>query len=180
MTDKEDNLRVLAEGKYVRLVARGPWEWVERTNTSAAVVIIAVTGKRELVLIEEYRYPLDARVVELPAGLVGDEPGTGDEPFIEAAKRELLEETGCVSDDWRHLVEGPASPGLTNEQYILYLALNAKKIADGGGDDSEDIHVCLVPLDRVETWLQERRREGLLVDPKVYTGLYFATKQINK
>jgi ADP-ribose pyrophosphatase len=174
--EEENQRRVIAEGKYVRLVARGRWEWAERTNTSGAVVIAAVTPDRQLVLIEEYRRPLDARVVEFPAGLVGDEPGTGEEDLIEAAQRELLEEAGYVSDDWRHLVEGPASPGLTNEQYTMFLALDAKKVGEGGGDESEDIHVRLVPLDQVETWLHRARQRGLLVDPKIYTGLYFANK----
>ena len=174
--NNETERRLLAEGKYVRLVARGRWEWVERTNASMAVVIAAVTADGELVLIEEYRRPLDARVVELPAGLVGDKPGAGDENLIEAAKRELLEEAGCVSKRWKHLIEGPSSPGLTNERYTMYLALDANKLSPGGGDESEDIHVCLVPLDQVETWLQERLKQGLLVDPKVYTALYFAAK----
>ena len=149
------------------MVARGRWEWAERTNTSGAVVIVAVTSDGQLVLIEEYRRPLDARVVELPAGLVGDEPGTGEEDMIEAAKRELLEEAGCVSERWQHLIEGPSSPGLTNERYTMYLALDAKKVGDGGGDESEDIHVRLVPLDQVEAWLTAaqariaRRSQGL-------------------
>jgi ADP-ribose pyrophosphatase len=177
--NQQTDRRVLAEGKYVRLVARGRWEWAERTNTSGAVVIVAVTSDRQLVLIEEYRHPLGRRVVEFPAGLVGDEPGTSEEALIEAAKRELFEEAGCVSDNWRHLVGGPASPGLTDEQYSMFLALDAKKISEGGGDDSEDIHVCLVPLNQVETWLEERRRNGLLVDPKIYSGLYFVTKKYN-
>ena len=175
MTQQTDR-RVLAEGKYVRLVTRGRWEWAERTNTSGAVVIVAVTSDRQLVLIEEYRHPLGVRVVEFPAGLVGDEPGTSEEALVEAAKRELFEEAGCVSDKWRHLITGPASPGLTDEQYSMFLALDAKKTSVGGGDDSEDIHVCLVPLDQVESWLDERRQSGLLVDPKIYSGLYFAEK----
>jgi ADP-ribose pyrophosphatase len=58
----------------------------------------------------------------------------------------------------------------------MFLALDAIKSSPGGGDESEDIHVRLVPLDQVETWLQERLKQGLLVDPKVYTALYFAAK----
>ena len=178
-SSNEPQRRLLAEGKYIRLVARGRWEWAERTNTSGAVVIVAVTADRRLVLIEEYRRPLDARVVELPAGLVGDEPGTDNENIVEAAKRELLEEAGCVSNHWQRLIEGPSSPGLTNERYTMYLALDAEQISHGGGDESEDIHVRLVSLDQVETWLQERREQGLLVDPKVYAALYFTSKIAN-
>jgi ADP-ribose pyrophosphatase len=172
----EPQRRLLAEGKYIRLVARGRWEWAERTNTSGAVVIVALTPDRRIVFIEEYRRPLDARVVELPAGLVGDEPGTDNENVVEAAKRELLEEAGCVSNNWQRLIEGPSSPGLTNERYTMYLALDAEKTGDGGGDDTEDIHVCLVPLSEAEAWLDDRRKHGLLVDPKVYAALYFASK----
>jgi len=165
---------VLAEGKYVRLVARGRWEWAERTNTTGAAVIVAVTSKGEMVLIDQFRHPLSARVIELPAGLVGDEAGTEHEEWVEAARRELFEETGYVSDRWQYLIEGPSSPGLTNESYALFLALDARKTGDGGGDDSEDIHVRLVPLANVEIWLEEQRKAGLFVDPKVYAGLFFA------
>ena len=178
--NEENTRRVIAEGKYVRLVARGRWEWAERTNTKAAAVIVAVTMDGQMVLIEQYRHPLGAWVVELPAGLVGDDPGAEQEDWIEAARRELLEETGYVSDRWQYLLEGPSSPGLTSEHYSMYLALDAKKVGAGGGDESEDIHVRLVPLEKVEAWLDEQRRRGLRVDPKVYIGLYFATKASEK
>ncbi|MGW8257027.1 MAG: NUDIX hydrolase [Thermoguttaceae bacterium] len=173
----DNECRVIAEGKYVRLVARGRWEWAERTNTAAAAVITAVTRNAEMVLIEQHRPPLDAWVVELPAGLVGDETHLKEEEMIEAAKRELLEETGYVSAAWRHLFDGPSSPGLTNEHYAMYLAKDVEKTGPGGGDDSEDIHVRLVPLDQVENWIAEKQQQGLQVDPKVYIGLYFAEKE---
>ena len=92
MTDNQR--RVLAEGKYLRLVAESGWEWVERLNASGAAVIAALTDDRRLVLVEQYRIPLHARVLDLPAGLVGDEPGAAGEAMIDAARRELFEETG--------------------------------------------------------------------------------------
>lgn len=61
----------------------------------------------------------------------------------------------------------------------MYLALDAKQIKAGGGDPTEDIHVHLVPLDEVETWLDAKRRQGLLVDPKIYAGLYFVMKKVS-
>jgi ADP-ribose pyrophosphatase len=174
----ETNQRqILAEGKYVRLVKRGRWEWVERTNCSSAVVILPITAKWEVIFIEQYRHPLGAKVIELPAGLVGDDPGTDGEERLSAARRELVEETGYASDNWKFLVEGPSSPGLTTESYSMYLAADAYRIGDGGGDESEEIAVRLVPLDKAEAWLDEKRRSGLLVDPKVYTGLFFAMKK---
>jgi ADP-ribose pyrophosphatase len=167
--------RVLAEGRFARLVAQDGWEWVERTNTSAAVVIAAITDDQQVVLIDQYRIPLAARVIELPAGLVGDLPGSEEEAQLEAARRELLEETGFEARHWQHLIEGPASAGLASEMYTLYLARGAHRVGPGGGDGTEDIAVHVVPLAELESWLQSRRKAGALVDPKVYIGLYFAT-----
>ena len=58
--DRPRERRILAEGKFLRLVAGNGWEWVERVNTSGAVVIVAVTEDRQLVLVEQFRVPLDA------------------------------------------------------------------------------------------------------------------------
>ena len=141
MSDRDDQreLRVLGEGKFTRLVAADHWEWVERLNASGGVVIAAITTDQELVLVEQYRIPLDARVLELPAGLAGDSPEVADEPLVEAVHRELLEETGYEASDWQWLIDGPSSAGLTNESFQLFLARNAHKVAAGGGDAQEDI-----------------------------------------
>jgi ADP-ribose pyrophosphatase len=173
MTDRS-KLRVLGEGKFARLVADGHWEWVERINTSGAAAIMAITAEQEVVLIDQYRIPLGARVIELPAGLVGDTAEFVGEPLIEAARRELLEETGYEGPQWRLLFTGPSSAGLTSETYSLFLVRDAKKVGPGGGDGSEDIRVVVVPLDRIDAWLDGKRRDGVLIDPKIYMGLYFA------
>lgn len=167
---------ILFEGRFVRLVRQDHWEWAERTNTACAVVVVAVTRQREIVLTEQYRIPLAARVVELPAGLVGDQPHQAAEERLEAAQRELLEETGFVSENWRPLVEGPVSAGMSNERAALYLARDAWPAGRGGGDSSENIDVHVVPLDHAEEFLAARRSQGVLVDPKVYAGLYFASQ----
>lgn len=171
-----DARRVIAEGRFVRLVAQDGWEWVDRTNTSGAVVIVAVTAERELVLVEQYRIPVGARVIELPAGLAGDTPGSQHEVLAEAARRELLEETGFEAGPMEYLVEGPSSAGLANEVYALFLARDVRRVAPGGGDAGENIQVQVVPLDQADAWLEARRREGVMVDPRVYAGLYFAYK----
>ncbi len=166
--------RVLAEGRYVRLVSQAGWEWAERVRISGVVAIVAVTADRELVLTEQYRRPIDARVLDLPAGLAGDVAGAEKEPLLEAARRELLEETGFVSERWTCLTEGPSSPGMTNEMLTFYLAQNAVRTAPGGGDASEQIEVHLVPLEELHSWVEAQRSGGILVDLKVYAGAYFA------
>ena len=75
--NQSEPLRVLAEGKFTRLVATGHWEWVERVNVSGGVVILPITEDRQLVLVQQYRIPVHAPVLELPAGLAGDIPGRG-------------------------------------------------------------------------------------------------------
>ncbi len=165
--------RLLAEGRFARLVAQDGWEWVERVNASGAVVIVALTDDGRLILVEQHRIPLNRRVVELPAGLVGDDAAPGED-IAQAARRELLEETGYQADALEYLAEGPSSAGLAAEVYALFLARGARRVGPGGGDDSEDIQVHLVPLEEADAWLDARRRQGVMVDPKVYAGLYFA------
>ena len=168
-----ERLRILAEGKFTRLVAAGHWEWVERINVSGAVVIAPITEDRRLVLIRQYRIPLAAAVLELPAGLSGDTPDAAGEELIETARRELLEETGYEASRWQWLLDGPSSPGLTDESYHLYLATGCRQIAPGGGDAHEKIEVLTAPLEGIDAWLEVKRREGVVIDPKIYIGLYF-------
>jgi nicotinamidase-related amidase/8-oxo-dGTP pyrophosphatase MutT (NUDIX family) len=169
-----DEPRVLGEGRFARLLSHRGWEWVERTNVTAAAVIVAITEQRQLLLVEQYRIPLGRRVIELPAGLVGDLAENRQEGLEEAARRELLEETGYEAGSIEYLLEGPTSPGLANEVYTMLLARDVRKVGPGGGDASEDIQVHVVPLDEVEAWLESNRREGLMVSPKIYSALYFA------
>jgi ADP-ribose pyrophosphatase len=168
--------QILAEGRFVRLMSYGGWEWAERTNASAAVVVVAVTEKRQLLLVEQYRIPLGRRVIELPAGLVGDRAESKEEDWAEAARRELLEETGYEAVSIDYLADGPSSAGLTNEVFTLLLAMNVRQVGPGGGDETEDIQVHAVPIDQVDAWLASRRNEGHMIDPKVYAGLYFVKK----
>jgi ADP-ribose pyrophosphatase len=169
--------RILAEGKYLRLVVGNGWEWVDRVNTSGAVVIVAVTEDARLVLVEQYRVPLAARVIELPAGLTGDTPDVAHEAAIQAARRELLEETGYEADRWEYLIDGPSSAGLATEAYSLFLARDARKVGPGGGDAAEDIEVHAIPLAEVESWILAKRHSGILADPKIFAGLYFAQRR---
>src|ERR1700759_4607932 len=82
------------DGKYIRMVKRGKWEYAARKGVSGIVAIIAVTDDGKLVLVEQYRAPVGKRGIELPAGLAGDVAGQEDEELAAAAGRELLEETG--------------------------------------------------------------------------------------
>jgi ADP-ribose pyrophosphatase len=140
---------------------------------AAAIAIVAVTDDRQLVLVDQYRIPLRARVIELPAGLVGDVAGQEGETLEEAAQRELVEEVGYRARQIDVLTRAVSSAGLTDEAVHLMLARGLQRVSDGGGDESEDIVVWHVPVDQVGGWLAEQQRQGKSVDYKVYAGLYF-------
>lgn len=166
-----DRPQVLAAGRFLQLVRRGRWEYAQRRGCHGAVVIVAVTTERELVLTEQFRIPLDRAVIELPAGLVGDEDAGDD--ALSAARRELLEETGYEAESVEQLTFGPTSAGLSDEVVTLVRARGLRRVAAGGGVDEEQIVVHTVPLDDVPGWVEQQIARGVLVDPKVFAGLFF-------
>lgn len=170
MTDRE----ILGEGKWLRLVKEGKWEWVLRTNTTGVVGLFAFTDADEVVLVEQPRAPLRSEpVLEIPAGLVGDIVGEEDEAMEGAARREMVEETGYEIGDLREIIETPSCPGMTEETITLFLARGLRKVGPGGGDETEDITVHLVPMAEFHRFVQERMKRGALIDPKVFAVPYF-------
>ena len=163
----------LYTGKYLALIKEGRWEYAHRTNATGAAIIAAVTDDQKLLLVEQYRIPVHARTIELPAGIIGDEPGSSEESHAEAARRELVEETGYESGHIEALTHGPASAGLGSEVVTLFRATHLRRVGAGGGVAHEEITVHEVPLSEVHDWLDAKAKAGVLIDPKVYAGLYF-------
>lgn len=175
---------ILYEGKYIRLVLDGTWEYVERVGDMEAAIIIPVFVDKEypvnhpkrnnLVLIKEFRVPLQKYNYGLPAGLVGDHESNED-PMI-AAHRELEEETGYEAGRMRYLMSGPPSSGLSNEILHFYLADRLTKVSDQVGVGGEEITVHVIPISEAQDWLLSKVDDSTVVDPKVFLGLYFAQK----
>ena len=166
----------LCRGKFLELLKEGRWEYVRRVNANGAVMIVAVTEDGELLLVEEYRVPLHALTIGLPAGISGDE---GEESTLQSARRELEEETGYRADAWTYLFTGPSSPGLTTEMVSFYLAEGLHQISEGGGVAHENIAVHRIPLPLVHGWLMDQTGQGKVVDPKIFMGLYFLSRSVN-
>ena len=148
------------------------WEFAYRTNASGVVVLVPVTDAREIVLVEQYRIPVESRVMELPAGLVGDTDS--EEDFKTAAQRELLEETGFRAASLKELLTSPSTAGMASEMFTIYFASGLERVGAGGGDGNEDITVHVVPLSTAVEWLDARVAEGIMLDPKIYAGLFWA------
>ena len=163
----------VCEGERLVVFARDKWEFAERKKGKEAVAVVAVTTDRKLVLTEQVRKPVDAAVIDRPAGLVGDESSDDAE---ETARRELEEETGFASRRVALLARGPSSPGITSEIVSFYRAISPRRKGKGGGVGSEKIKVHEVPLDTVEAWLRRQQKSGKLIDLKIWGALYFVNK----
>ena len=166
--------RILAETRFLRLVERDGWTFVQRLNARAVVVMVPLTAERRLLFVEQFRVPLGCNAIEFPAGLVGDEPGREQEDLIEAARRELVEETGYHAATLRLVSTSATSPGMTSDLVSFLLASDLTKVGPGGGTPSENIHVHEVALGEARAWLAERERQGTMLAAKVFAGLYFA------
>lgn len=173
MSDSE----TLYEGRFLRICRRGRWEYVQRVAADGAVHIVAVTDQGCLLLVEQYRPPVDARVIELPAGIVGDDAAHRGESAERAAKRELVEETGYRPGRMERLHRAPSTPGMASEMVTLVRAHDLERVGDGGGVGGEDIDVHEIPLAGVDAWLAARIDEGYLVDYRVFAGLHFLERR---
>jgi ADP-ribose pyrophosphatase len=169
MQDKPSETTTIHAGKHLSMAERDGWEYATRKTRSPAVGIVAITEDDRVVLVEQYRPPVACSVVELPAGLSGDTPGAEGESLLEAAKRELLEETGYRGERWIELGQYFSSPGLTDESIVLFLATGLRKDGEASGDESESITVHEIPIDVVMQWLNDRK---LTADLKLLAGLF--------
>jgi len=168
----------LHAGQFLALIQEGRWEYVDRVNATGAALILAVTAEQKILLVEQYRIPVHARTIELPAGIIGDEPGSANESKAEAAQRELLEETGYAAAHIEPVTTGPACAGLTSERVTLFRAWGLRRAGQGGGVAQEDIVVHEIPLAEAAAWLETKAGTGILIDPKVYAGLFFVKQNI--
>jgi ADP-ribose pyrophosphatase len=168
-----EKTEVLHEGRWLRLLKRGRWEYAERTNPGGAVIVVAVTHEDRVLFVEQWREAIRSKTIEMPAGLIGDIAGSHDESAILAAERELLEETGYRAGRIAYFMEGPSSSGMSNEIIAFVRAYDLVREHAGGGDASENIVVHEVPRADAPRWLVEKMREGYSVDPKLFAGLYF-------
>ena len=165
MTEEPDEIRWA--GKFITARTRGKWEYVTRARGIRAAVIVAIDEEDHVLLVEQYRVPLQRQCLELPAGLIGDDDSAESEDALDAAARELEEETGYHAQTMESLGEFYSSPGMVSESFTLVRAHGLTKVGPGGGTDSEDITVHRVARAHLPQFVEMARARGLGIDVRL-------------
>lgn len=127
----------------------------------AWVNVIAVTTDGLMVMVRQYRHGFDEVMVELCAGVVEN----GEVP-IDAAKRELLEETGYAGGVWRELMTIGQNPSISNNLTHCFVAQGVEKVSGQHLDESEDIEVLLMSEEDVLDMLKrDQQKQALMAAP---------------
>lgn len=165
--------RIVHRGRFITfrvdtiLDAQGKGHSREIVDHPGAVCVIPIDGT-DVLLVRQYRTPVAAVVLELPAGTLDHLPdGSIEDPAL-AAPRELGEETGYRASSWRSLGRFWTAPGFTNELMHLYLATDLEPLEDYRGPE-EDEYLDLVRL----PWRDavSMAEDGEIQDAKTLVGL---------
>jgi ADP-ribose pyrophosphatase len=143
--------------------AEGDWECIRHPGGALAV---PVTPEGKLVLVRQYRFAIQGRILEFPAGTV--EPS---EDPLETVKREIQEETGYSAQKWEKLGEFFLAPGYSDEIIYAFLARDLEKLENPPEKEAdEDIETVLLTPDELEKAILQ----GELVDAKTISSFLLA------
>lgn len=131
-----------------------------------AVVVVPLLDNGDVLMVRQFRYPLNREFHELPAGKIDS-----GEDVLACGQRELLEETGYAAQDWRFLTTIHPCIGYSDERILIYLA---QELSDHGHrrDEDEFLENVRLPLDTALEWV----RDGTISDVKTIIGLFWAEK----
>jgi len=159
------------EGKILRLrvdkveLKGGKIGQREIVEHPGAVAIVAITQDKKVLLVTQFRKPMEKELMEIPAGKLEK-----NEIPLASAKRELLEETGYVANNWKELLAVYTSPGFSNEKVVIFLATDLSKSLDTPMDTEEIDSLDLIPLSDVIDLIKKNRIE----DAKTVAGILAA------
>lgn len=136
-----------------------------------AVGVVAVTKHKEIVLVRQYRHPINNDLLEIPAGLLNDSENPAD-----CAVRELKEETGYTARNIERLAVFYTSAGFTDERFHLYYTDDMEEGEPEREPGEEDLRVEIIPLrDAIEMVA-----EGVIEDAKTLTAVLMAAQRIGR
>lgn len=134
-------------------------------------IVFPLTRKQEVVLIRQYRHGVRKAILELPGGSVDK----GESP-LEAARRELMEETGFSSNIFIEIGHGSPIPAILTNTLYYFLALDAERIAEQSSWDTGAIEISLIPLDQVI----DMAKRGDLISSLNISSLFFVLNHLNR
>ena len=147
----------------------GNWECIRHPGGALAVPI---TQDGKLVLVKQYRFAVEQRILEFPAGTLE----VNEEPAI-TIKREIQEETGYEAKKWHYLGEFPLAPGYSDEYIYAFLAQVLEKLEHPPQqDDDEDIEVILMSFEEFEQGVIS----GEIIDGKTIASFFIAKLFLEK
>ncbi|MBN2909781.1 NUDIX hydrolase [Polycladomyces sp. WAk] len=177
LEEKTVKSQTIYEGNIIRvqldqvILPDGGTSQREIVKHPGAVAVVAITDEKKLVLVRQFRKPLEKTILEIPAGKL--EPG--EDPRA-CAFRELEEETGYQAEEMTPLVSFYTSPGFADEIMHLYVANGLRK---GEAQPDQDEFVELVELTLPEAW--QRIADGEICDAKTVAAVYYwQLKEIQK
>ncbi len=132
-----------------------------------AVCVVPVTDDRRVVVERQYRYPIDQVITEIPAGKLDSR----EEDRLEAAKRELREETGITAEHWLDMGLYYPAPAYSDEKITMYLATGLH-LGEQHLDEDEFLNVEFVPLDL----LADDITDGKITDGKTQVAILKAIR----
>ncbi|WP_457559708.1 NUDIX hydrolase [Candidatus Harpocratesius sp.] len=133
--------------------------------------VIGLTEKNEILLIRQYRFGTDHVELEIPGGVLEAD----EEPLI-GIQRELEEETGFVSDDWKLIGRVDANPAIQNNICYTFLAKNIRPFGQINFDPTEEIEYELVPIQKV----RELIGEGKITNTFIIAAFYWFEREMNQ
>ncbi|MDD3646495.1 MAG: NUDIX hydrolase [Candidatus Gracilibacteria bacterium] len=144
------------------------WEKVSRKGPGAVGALVEHVDNQTFILVEQFRPPVNSRVLELVAGVI-DKPGKTKEEII---AEEILEETGYIARSIEFVMSGPKSPGMTDEMSYDYYARVSGPRGEQNLGESEDIEVIEVEKKDINRLLEAKQKSGVLVSPGISAMLY--------
>lgn len=152
-----------------KVTAAGGTAYREIVEHNGAVAIVPITNEGRIVMVEQYRYPMERVVLEIPAGKIDK----GETDPIAAAERELKEETGYTAGKLQYLGKISPSVAYTEEVIHLYAAIG---LTPGETQFDKDEALNIVQYDFEEIY--KLAAEGKLVDAKTIAAVFMAKEQL--
>ncbi|QWR76592.1 NUDIX hydrolase [Candidatus Magnetomonas plexicatena] len=147
------------------------WEAFKRQNCDGIIAVVPFTKDGQVVVIKQFRPPVEKYVIEFPAGL-----SDRGESLIDVAHRELLEETGYSTPVMELLATGPLSAGASTEVLTVFVAVDAEKTSAQNLDHGEEIEIITLPVKDFYQNVYALENENTYIDLKLF-GLFELAKK---